>query len=768
MSAYVSQYVLKVCSRCDLACDHCYVFEHADQSWRHKPKVMAVETVVQAARRISEHAEQHRLAQVSVVIHGGEPLLVGPERMRGVIGALRSAIDPVTKLVLTVHTNGVLLDEELCDLFAEYGVRVGVSLDGDRAANDRHRRYADGRSSHAQALRALALLRQPEYRHLYAGILCTIDVDNDPIAVYEALLAEEPPHLDLLLPHATWESPPARAVSGRVPYADWLGRVHARWVADGCPVPIRFFDSLLRAWAGRPSGSEATGLDRVGLLTIDTDGGWEQSDSLKTAYDGAPRTGLEIFSASADQAAAHSGPAGRRQGLGGVPGACRACAIVRACGGGLRAHRYRSENGFDNPSVYCDDLKVMVPQVLDSAPRRAARGPVNAESRRHRLAVEDFDLLAAGPGGRAAMTVLSDAMHSTSRMYMRQAGASVGGASGDLGRAAADGWRLLLELDRDYPQAVREVLMYPYVRAWAERWNRKRKGGTDLALAHLGGIAAAAALRAGVEATVTVPVRAGVIHVPTVGAAAVAAPTRSVARLQIAASRLSSVDGLGKWRPVRRFADAGLTVTVDDVDPFRGCQAWTPARRLTAAAWAASRRALSAAVTQLGSEVPDYAEVLRAGLRSVVPIAAGNEGMRQSGSSGRAFGAVAVALPDEAGSLGELLLHEMQHVKLGALIDMYDLFKPEDGSLFSVPWRSDERPFEGALHGVYAHLGVAELWRSRALAEPAGETVNRYRIYHSWVEDAIEMLLTTGRLLPAGERFVEGMRATVKSWADDW
>ena len=191
MSAYVSQYVLKVCSRCDLACDHCYVFEHADQSWRHKPKVMAVETVVQAARRISEHAEQHRLAQVSVVIHGGEPLLVGPERMRGVIGALRSAIDPVTKLVLTVHTNGVLLDEELCDLFAEYGVRVGVSLDGDRAANDRHRRYADGRSSHAQALRALALLRQPEYRHLYAGILCTIDVDNDPIAVYEALLAED-------------------------------------------------------------------------------------------------------------------------------------------------------------------------------------------------------------------------------------------------------------------------------------------------------------------------------------------------------------------------------------------------------------------------------------------------------------------------------------------------------------------------------------------------------------------------------------------------
>ena len=81
MAAYVSQYVLKVCGRCDLACDHCYVFEHADQTWRHKPKVMAEETASQAARRISEHAQRHLLARVSVLLHGGEPLLLGRERL---------------------------------------------------------------------------------------------------------------------------------------------------------------------------------------------------------------------------------------------------------------------------------------------------------------------------------------------------------------------------------------------------------------------------------------------------------------------------------------------------------------------------------------------------------------------------------------------------------------------------------------------------------------------------------------------------------------
>jgi hypothetical protein len=33
-------------------------------------------------------------------------------------------------------------------------------------------------------------------------------------------------------------------------------------------------------------------LDAVDLLVLDTDGGWEQADSLKTAYDGAPETGF--------------------------------------------------------------------------------------------------------------------------------------------------------------------------------------------------------------------------------------------------------------------------------------------------------------------------------------------------------------------------------------------------------------------------------------------------------------------------------------------
>jgi uncharacterized protein len=32
---------------------------------------------------------------------------------------------------------------------------------------------------------------------------------------------------------------------------------------------------------------------------------------------------------------------------------------MNACGGGYLPHRYSQKNGYDNPSVYCDDLYSM-------------------------------------------------------------------------------------------------------------------------------------------------------------------------------------------------------------------------------------------------------------------------------------------------------------------------------------------------------------------------------------------------------------------------
>src|SRR6266566_1439539 len=120
----LSQFVLKVHSRCDLACDHCYIYEAADQSWHGRPMVISDEVAARTAQRIAEHARAHVLKTVQVVLHGGEPLLAGRERLRRIIAALEAATDGVCRLDLRIHTNGVLLSSALCELFAEHGVKV--------------------------------------------------------------------------------------------------------------------------------------------------------------------------------------------------------------------------------------------------------------------------------------------------------------------------------------------------------------------------------------------------------------------------------------------------------------------------------------------------------------------------------------------------------------------------------------------------------------------------------------------------------------------
>ena len=92
----LSQFVLKVHARCDLACDHCYVYESVDQSWHGRPVTISDQVIVRTAERIAEHAASHKLPSVQVILHGGEPLLAGRPRLRRVITELETALHGVS------------------------------------------------------------------------------------------------------------------------------------------------------------------------------------------------------------------------------------------------------------------------------------------------------------------------------------------------------------------------------------------------------------------------------------------------------------------------------------------------------------------------------------------------------------------------------------------------------------------------------------------------------------------------------------------------
>ena len=192
-------------------------------------------------------------------------------------------------------------------------------------------------------------------------------------------------------------------------------------------------------------------------------------------------------------------------------------------------------------------------------------------------------------------------------------------------------------------------------------------------------------------------------------------------------------------------------------------------RRLTADEAAAWQAQFEEAWRLIEQAYPRYAPGIAAGLTTLLPLANDVPGREISAAARQAFGAVAAALPASGADLALLIIHEFQHVKLGALTDMFDLCDRTDQRVFFAPWREDPRPLGALLQGTYAHIGVTDYWRVRrhtvtgpdALA--AAEQFARWRMMTA---EAIETLAGSGALTPLGARFVAGMRATVEPWLE--
>ena len=311
-------------------------------------------------------------------------------------------------------------------------------------------------------------------------------------------------------------------------------------MSDGRPVAIRLFDSLISAAGGGPSWTEVIGLDPVDLLVIETDGSWEQPDSLKTAYDGAAATGLNVFAHPVDEVARQPGFAVRAGGLATLSADCRACPVVRICGGGLYAHRYRASNGFDNPSVYCADLKALIGEVTANLPVRAGH---RAPRPRHELPADALDALSAGPGDAAAIALLSAARLSLTRALVASVAAST---DGWMRPRAADGGRrgLGAPVRAGRREARRgagdHVPLRTRRRGRSAACGPRRMRDRDLDRAHLAALAAAAAMRAGTTVRLPLPVRDGTVHLPTVGTLRMGAGQARTAMVSVSPERVAA------------------------------------------------------------------------------------------------------------------------------------------------------------------------------------------------------------------------------------
>lgn len=351
----VESVVLKIASRCNLNCSYCYMYNGGDLSYKSQPKFFQEKHIDKLIERIKEHCLTHSLSEFSIILHGGEPLLADISLYQYLIEKAIELANFNIKIDFSIQTNGILVNEEWAIFFEENKIGLGFSLDGTEETHDKFRVYHNGKGSYQDVLTGMLIYKNKTNK---LPIITVIDIESDPIELYEHYKNLGITRWHTLMPDYTHESKPEWIKNGRTLIADWLIKLYDYWVKDKNENKIRsinMFQSLSNLIFGTGVGNDHIGITPNNVLVIETNGGIETTDPLKICGEGFTKAGITIFKNSFDEALQTPLANIQYNAHHELCYQCSICPIKNVCGGGYLAHRYKYDNGFDNPTVYCKD-----------------------------------------------------------------------------------------------------------------------------------------------------------------------------------------------------------------------------------------------------------------------------------------------------------------------------------------------------------------------------------------------------------------------------
>ncbi|WP_281821382.1 cyclophane-forming radical SAM/SPASM peptide maturase YhhB [Sphingobium sp. BS19] len=360
---HIDTVLLKVASRCNLDCGYCYVYHMGDDGWRYQPKRLSREVQASVCADLGDllHSQGRPF---SVVLHGGEPLLMRAGELAALFAQLRAELSDTCGI--SVQTNGVLIDTDILDACADHGVTISVSIDGPAEIHDRFRIDLTGKPTHAKVLAGIERLKAHRWgNHLFSGVLAVVDPTSDPSFVYDWFRDLGTPSVDFLYRDGNHdELPYGKAAYGSVEYGRWICGILDRYIADPNPFRIRMLDDMMKLLLGGSGVKEGVGLTDYGILVIDTDGSIKKNDTLKSS---SPRDAFSSILFAGGNSIAQFAESEEfleyHRAQRPSSAVCQACPILKVCGGGMMTHRFSASRGYDNPTVFCEDQRMLVERM---------------------------------------------------------------------------------------------------------------------------------------------------------------------------------------------------------------------------------------------------------------------------------------------------------------------------------------------------------------------------------------------------------------------
>ena len=345
--------ILKVVAPCNLNCSYCYEYNMGDDSWKFKPKRISHDMIELICNEIQRYINANNLKNFSVTLHGGEPLMLSEKNLENLLFRINKI--KVDNLKIGMQTNATLANINKIKILNNYNVNIGVSVDGNEKAN-KYRVDLKGNSAHERIVKGIELIKKEA--NYFSGFLSVVNLNTEPSDVLDFLSQYEPYQIDLLQPFANYNNPPIPSKT-KYKFGDWMIKAFTYWNENKrlSKIKIRYFEDAIFSIIKNESRSDWFGLKPPGYVIVATDGNYEGLDTLKVADKSVRVTEKNVINSSIDDFIMSEANKIRLGGLSMLPDDCKNCQIKKWCSGGYLPTRFSSENGYNNRSYYCSDLK---------------------------------------------------------------------------------------------------------------------------------------------------------------------------------------------------------------------------------------------------------------------------------------------------------------------------------------------------------------------------------------------------------------------------
>jgi len=321
---------------------------------------MSLGTLEKVVASALEEAEVH----CEFAFQGGEPLLAGLDFFRAFVAFVKKYNRRGIKTQFAIQTNGILLNLEWAEFFAENKFLLGLSIDGEKAIHDGFRKDFQGKGTHSRCLAAARLLETHKVEFNILSVV-TKQLAAHPDQTWNFYKKHGFHYIQFIPCIESLDGPRGNQFYSLTPkiYGQFLCRMFDLWYESfqkGTYVSIRGFDNYIQILMGNPPENCAmTGVCKAYAL-VEADGSVYPCDFyvLERYLLGNIHTESFETMLRGEIAQAFAGPSAE------INAECLACAFFKLCRGGCRRDREVFPPEALSRNIYCESYQMLLAHAL--------------------------------------------------------------------------------------------------------------------------------------------------------------------------------------------------------------------------------------------------------------------------------------------------------------------------------------------------------------------------------------------------------------------